>query len=49
MDEAGEYDIASKRGGSDHSQSTRRNFRKKKFRPKMRGMEDDWELPMDYL
>ncbi|CBI18024.3 hypothetical protein VitviT2T_011937 [Vitis vinifera] len=50
IDEPGEYsDFASKRVRSDHSQSTRRNFRNKKFRPKVREMEDDWELPMDYL
>ena len=50
-DEPEEYpDFASKSVRSNHRQSIRRrNSRNKKFRPKVREMEDDWELPMDYL
>lgn len=39
-------------GGSrlrDHGASRQRSFTSRKFRPKMRKSEEDWELPMDYL
>lgn len=39
-------------GGSrlrDHGASRQRNFNSRKFHPKMRESEEDWELPMDYL
>ncbi|KAG5550778.1 hypothetical protein RHGRI_015664 [Rhododendron griersonianum] len=39
-------------GGSrlrDHGASRQRSFTSRKFRPKMRESEEDWELPMDYL
>ncbi|KAF7144299.1 hypothetical protein RHSIM_Rhsim05G0231700 [Rhododendron simsii] len=39
-------------GGSrlrDHGASRQRSFTSRKFCPKMRESEEDWELPMDYL
>lgn len=33
----------------DYGASRQRSFTSRKFRPKIRESEDDWELPMDYL
>lgn len=49
LDDFDGYSDFQRSGRFDHGQSTKKSFRKKKPRPKTRGSEDDWELPMDYL
>lgn len=48
-DEIGEHsDFGGRRAWSVHSQSSNKNFTSQKFPGKMRDVEDEWDLPMDY-
>ncbi|XP_008782688.2 uncharacterized protein LOC103702152 isoform X2 [Phoenix dactylifera] len=48
-DEIGEDpDFGRRRAWSVHSQSSNKTFTRQKFPRKMRDVEDDWDLPMDY-
>ncbi|CAK7343534.1 unnamed protein product [Dovyalis caffra] len=49
IDDGEEYADYESSVTSHRDQSTRRSSRSRKFRPKIREREDDWELPMDYL
>ncbi|KAG1338936.1 hypothetical protein COCNU_04G012420 [Cocos nucifera] len=48
-DERGEYsDLGRRKAWSVHRQSSNKNFTSQKFPQKMRDVEDEWDLPMDY-
>lgn len=49
IDELGEHSDYKSSFRSDQGRSSKRSFGSRKFRPKIRESEDDWELPMDYL
>ncbi|XP_042521257.1 uncharacterized protein LOC122094718 [Macadamia integrifolia] len=50
QDEFGEFGSFDRQSSQvDHNQSRQKNFSSRQFRSKMKEIEEDWHLPMDYL